>query len=974
MTWNVNNLTRSNRELELENLLNDVQPDVIVLTETELPSLDTTLAIKNYTHFYPDPFLGKHRLLLAVRTALIPVCNPTVIHRSALDLWVKLSLHSGPLVVGGVYRQWNREEKEDLDILHSHAAAVASKYRRAAIVGDFNLDYSRRDDTSYYRHSHLSTHLVMMENLGFQFVGPTTHTFRSYGSFNNGGGYYSSKCSTLDHYYALGPRGASATAYTVPHAATDHLPVVASYPSSPPKLGVKYVRRRNYSAITSADLLMALNAEKLSGVFMSEDVNHIHNVLVQEITSALDLVAPYKESAVKNRPTPLNLKPDTLRSMRERDGAAAAGDLNKYRLLRNRVVRLVKRDKLNSNESSLARAGFDPKQIWSLANATLGRSVGAPLPAELDGVVGDVDLANHVNQFYIDKIAKLLNRVSQPDGGAEEPEERDGDQQQEGFVLGPITEATVLRAIRALGNTGAEGVDKIPVCVLKMGASVLAAPIAHLISTSIRTARVPDGFKVAIVHPVHKKKKPSNTAGSYRPVSILPALSKVMERIVHNQLMLYLDERLPNSQHGFRPRRNTVGAIVASHGSWCKARVEGQVVGIAAYDLSAAFDTLDHDTLMRKLNSLGIRGKSNRWFANYLSGRTQKVSYNSSSSNFLPLQYGVPQGSILGPLLFLCLLVDLPDVIRMSAGGGRGSGSGSNGGNNGGSHDYSVGCSGYADDCIAWVTAQDSTTVKNKLEAVSRAISNYMSDHHLVLNNDKTQILWVGAEKEVSVRVGSVTVDPANTVDVLGVTFDKHLSVAPYLSAVLSSARTIAGASRRLAMHLRQRTLQQVVRALLVGKVGYACAVLQPRLKDTDPQNKVMTDIQTAINDCARAVIGSNRKDRVPIRDLLQKAGLPSLNRLVIEQIAMECWKSMNYECNGSKTPIGEILCPPTNRERKMTRSTASNCLPPPTKFKTVTFAWNAYRIWNSFPPLRSALTLTGARRAAKELAESSPL
>ncbi len=134
------------------------------------------------------------------------------------------------------------------------------------------------------------------------------------------------------------------------------------------------------------------------------------------------------------------------------------------------------------------------------------------------------------------------------------------------------------------------------------------------------------------------------------------------------------------------------------------------------------------------------------------------------------------------------------------------------------------------------------------------------------------------------------------------------------------------------------------------------------------------TIIITAINDCARAVIGSNRKDRVPIRDLLQKAGLPSLNRLVIEQIAMECWKSMNYECNGSKTPIGEILCPPTNRERKMTRSTASNCLPPPTKFKTVTFAWNAYRIWNSFPPLRSALTLTGARRAAKELAESSPL
>ncbi len=387
----------------------------------------------------------------------------------------------------------------------------------------------------------------------------------------------------------------------------------------------------------------------------------------------------------------------------------------------------------------------------------------------------------------------------------------------------------------------------------------------------------------------------------------------------------------------------------------------GRVVGIAAYDLSAAFDTLDHGMLTSKLEGLGVVGKANEWFRNYLGGRSQRVVYNGSKSTFRRVSYGVPQGSILGPLLFLCLLVDLPRVIESSVGSNSGS-------------SLSVGSSGYADDCIAWATADDTPTAKALLESVSKSIYDYMNHHYLVLNDSKTQVLWIGSEEQPAIRVGNALVPPTDGVDILGVSFDHMLSSKPHLRSTINSARTIAAAIRRLSLHLRRPALQQVALALIVGKVGYGAAVLRPRLKEEDPVNKDMVAVQTAINDCARYILGSSRREQKPVKELLLETGLPSFNRMVVEQIAMETWKGIKHAGpNGVKNPIGEILCPQITRH-KVTRAAASLCIPPPTKFKCDSFLWNAYAIWNNCPALRSAPNLNYARRAAKEYAASAPI
>ena len=161
----------------------------------------------------------------------------------------------------------------------------------------------------------------------------------------------------------------------------------------------------------------------------------------------------------------------------------------------------------------------------------------------------------------------------------------------------------------SLNNIQALGIDGIPVPVLKMLAPVISAPLAHLIRKSFETSTVHNGFKVARITPVHKGKGKALEMASFRPISILAGMSKILERAALRQLSPYLAPLLPTSQFGFRVRRRTSMAGLTAKGSWAAARAWGKAVGLVGYDMSAAFNTVDLGMLIRKLEELGITSK-----------------------------------------------------------------------------------------------------------------------------------------------------------------------------------------------------------------------------------------------------------------------------------------------------------------------------------------------------------------------------
>ena len=338
---------------------------------------------------------------------------------------------------------------------------------------------------------------------------------------------------------------------------------------------------------------------------------------------------------------------------------------SKYKIIRNTVVsnlRNARKAYFDMICGKINSSKFGSKDWWKLTKqlteSSTTRSISIVTTDEGTVLHDDFDKANLLNEFFCRQSTIIESGKNLPTITSDMP------QVLENVIITPDDVKDVLKN---LDTSKAQGPDFISPRILKEAADILTPHLCRLYNLSLNSKHFPSAWKIANVIPIHKKDDQSKV-GNYRPISLLSILGKIFEKCVYKYIYNFIvsNKLLTPHQSGFTKGDSTVNQLLHLSNEFSKALDNGKEIRVIFFDISKAFDRVWHRGLIYKLKTFGIRGNILQWIENYLSSRKQKVLLNGKESNILSIKAGVPQGSILGPLLFLVFINDIVAEVDCS--------------------------------------------------------------------------------------------------------------------------------------------------------------------------------------------------------------------------------------------------------------------------------------------------------------------
>ena len=494
--------------------------------------------------------------------------------------------------------------------------------------------------------------------------------------------------------------------------------------------------------------------------------------------------------------------------------------------------------------------------------------------------------------------------------------------------------------------------DPIPTRLIIDGIDLYLPFLYHVINLSLTSGTFPDCFKNALVKPLIKKSTlDPDVLKNYRPVSNLPFLSKIVERVVASQIQQHMDDHSLHNplQSAYRTGHSCETAVLKVQNDILCALDEGYVVVHVMLDLSAAFDTLDHNILLNRLKTkIGVNGIAYKWFKSYLTNRTQQVIINGKVSSKSQLNIGVPQGSVLGPVLFNVYTLPLYELAR--------------------ENDVFGGF--YADDSQLYVICKVDMieTSYHILENAIHEFMSWMSVNRLKLNGDKTE-LTVFSKPRIDVKIrpmlpclniDSAQIAPQSQCRILGSFFDSVMSMDVHVSQFCKSANYHLHNVYSIRKYLDPKTTESLVHAYLTSRLDYCNSLLVGITK------RNLSRLQKVQNRAARLCLGIPKYARISNLSLLQSLHWLPVSYRIDFKILLFTFKCIH---DLAPTYLTELINVRTIG--RTLRSTESVLLDVP-RSNTKTFGERAFasaapRLWNSLPvSLRSIDSLSLFKQSLK--------
>ncbi|MCP4494602.1 MAG: reverse transcriptase family protein, partial [Gammaproteobacteria bacterium] len=486
----------------------------------------------------------------------------------------------------------------------------------------------------------------------------------------------------------------------------------------------------------------------------------------------------------------------------------------------------------------------------------------------------------------------------------------------------------VVKAIDEIDTYSSTSHECIPACILKACKQNLSIPIHMLWDQSFSNGRIPDSLKEQFITPIHKKDSKADPA-NYRPVSLTSHVIKVFERIIRNNLVEYMEGNflLSNKQHGFRRGRSCLTQLLAHYDSIIRNLNSGLETDVIYLDFSKAFDKVDHGLLLRKLKFYGIKGKLFTWIKEFLTNRKQIVTVDGVHSEPADVTSGVPQGTVLGPLLFLLDINDLEEVVQSAK----------------------VAC--FADDTrlSAPIDCEgDTLLLQNDLNRVVE----WSIQNNMVLHEGKFEYLcyrtgdskWLeempftNSHMEYKTPAG-FTICPKDSVKDLGVTLsaDYHWSI--HINQMAAGARRLASWALGVFRDRSTTVMMTIWKALIRCKLEYCCPLWHPhKLEDI----KALEDVQRFFT---RQIAGMQDAD---YWERLKRLKIQSLQRRRERYIIIHVWKLLH------KMVPNDLNVEFYHRERLGWRARIpkffSRARQSSKTLYDASFAVNGPKLWNTLP------------------------
>ena len=536
-----------------------------------------------------------------------------------------------------------------------------------------------------------------------------------------------------------------------------------------------------------------------------------------------------------------------------------AEDWAKYRKQSNYLVRVLRQKKTDYMKAQL-RSTMQSKDVFKAARQQLGfTNSGPPSALTVKGelVTNPGKMAEAQNGFFVTKvdgIAKQIPKTKVDPLAYTKKFLKDKQVPGFDFQYRVVSEYEVGRVIDNLKNTTSCGHDDINVVAVKQMKDSILTSLTYIINLSLRTGEFPDIWKLAKVIPLWKNNGDKTEQKCYRPIALLPVLSKILEKFVSKWLNSYLEVNnlWSDRQHGYRRHRSTATALLQLQEEILKKHEEGSDVAMLCFDSSAAFDTLTHSILLEKLALYGCSEHVIKWFTSYLSNRWQYCEIGGKASSKERITQGVFQGSVLGPLLYI-LYVNCISVLQ----------------------DSYTKLTLYADDTNAAVRlTKNHYENRVRISVKAAEMQMYMDSHSLKFNSDKTQLIVKlkgtnNTHGYLNLKMGDKIIEQENTVKVLGVLIGQDEKYKEYLvnakNSMLKFLNTRHSMLKMLSKFADLKTRKALAEGLILSKVNY-CICLWGTTNAG-----IMKQIEVVINDVVRTVFGIGRRRFQELTPLYKK-------------------------------------------------------------------------------------------------------